>query len=94
MGFKKFNNDFEVEYIQRGNLDEWRVKWWEYKIISKLSEKEVREFCENYLQPKIAEFNSENPFAPKVVEFKNVTNLCSIEFGDMYYYKVKKETTA
>ncbi len=94
MAFYKYNEDFSVEKIRHNSLDEHRVRWWEYRVISKLSEEKVKEFCVNTLVPIHSENFKNNPFSPEIVEFRNTTNNNDLNMGDMFIYIVKKETTA
>ncbi len=88
-----YNDDFSVEKLEIGKRDEFRVRWCTYRVISKLPEEKVKDFCINKLPPMNLEKDKDNLFAHEIVEFKNTTNNNNPKMGDMYIYRIKKETT-
>lgn len=62
MAFYKYNDDFSIEKIEHGRRDELRIRWYTYKLISKLSEEKVKEFCTTILVPVNLKKDRDNPF--------------------------------
>lgn len=85
--------DFKVECIRHNKKDELKVSWWEYRIISKLSEEKVKELCVKKLVPIDLEKNKKNLFTHELVQFNNITKIKNSSCGNMYSYIVKKEAT-
>ena len=93
MSFIKYSDNFKVETLENGIIDEFGDKIYSYKIVSKLTFNEVRDFCMKELQISHHIDKKPNPFAPELVKFKFIDKI-SDEIGSLYSYKVRKPSTA
>ena len=92
MSFHNYNEDFQVEELENGIIDEVGDRIYSYKIVSNLPLIEVRDFCMKKLQVSYYKKQKPNPFSPELIKFKYVSKV-SDEIGNLYTYMVKKPST-
>lgn len=93
MTFMEYDKNFIVKILESGRIDEYGDKWYSYKVVSKEPMQKVKEYCMKNLQKGYSKNKLPHPFAPILVEFRLIDTI-NEELGNIYIYKVKKQSTA
>lgn len=93
MAFIEYHKGFKVEIISSGKRDIYGDRIYEYKIISKLNDKQVKNYCIKKLKPCYHTDELPTPYDFELIKFENITN-DNNGLGNMFHYIVRKISTA